>query len=240
MLRGFLALLDFRKWGVFQQIFRETRFDAAINPSWSQGGEDISIARFLSDEKISKFYIDIGAHDPNRFSVTRKLYSRGWTGIDVDGNPAYEAKFRKSRPKNQFLHVCVGSLKNYDFTVFTEGAISTANKEWVDQFQSEGAVVKEVLNVSGMTLRELIDLPDVPETVGFINIDIEGADEDALTSLQLETLPIARFPRWLLLETVPPIVSALEFPAVRYAVSNGYIPWLVLPMATLLKAPLTE
>jgi FkbM family methyltransferase len=240
LLRGFLALLDFRKWGVFQEIFQETRFNAAISPSWSQAGEDISIAPFLSDAKLDKFYIDVGAHDPNRFSVTRKLYTQGWSGIDVDGNPTYEAKFRKLRPRNLFINACIGSLKSYEFTIFTEGAISTANKNWVDKFQSEGAEVKEVVKIPGMTLRELINLPKVPETVGFINIDIEGADEDALRSLELETLPIKRFPKWLLLETTPPVQGALMFPAVQYAVSHGYIPWLVLPMATLLKAPEIE
>ena len=34
-----------------------------------------------------------------------------------------------------------------------------------------------------MRLREILDLPSVPSRVGFINIDIEGADEEALRSI---------------------------------------------------------
>jgi FkbM family methyltransferase len=237
LLRGFIALLDYRKWGVFQEIYKESKFNGAINPSWSQAGEDISIDLFLSKDNSSKFYLDIGAHDPNRFSVTRKLYSKGWSGIDIDANPSYEIRFNKFRTRNRFMNLCVGSQAEYKFTIFTEGAISSANGEWVKKFSSEGAVVKEVITVPGMKLRDILDLPNVPKQVDFINIDVEGADEDALRSLELESLPIGRYPRWILLETTPPVQSALDFPSVRYALENGYIPWLILPMATLLKSP---
>lgn len=237
LLRGFLALLNFKKWGVFKEIYTQTEFNAPINPSWSQAGEDIALSLCLTNFASKGFYIDIGAHDPNRFSVTRKLYAQGWSGLDVDGNPAYETKFNKFRPRNTFLNACVGSQSNYQFTIFTEGAISTTNGNWVDKFKNEGAIVKEVVSIPGVTLRELIDRADTPKCVDFINIDIEGADEDALRSLELETLSPDRFPKWILLETAPPIEVALSFPSVKYATDNGYIPWLVLPMATLLRAP---
>jgi FkbM family methyltransferase len=237
LIAGFLSLLNPQKWGVFQEAFRFTKFDSAFTPSWSQAGEDLALDLLLETIEVEKFYLDIGAHDPNRFSVTRKLYSRGWTGIDIDGNPSYEKKFRKFRPNNRFLNVCVGNLPQYEFTIYTEGAISTANSEWVEKFNSEGAVVKEKRVIPGMRLRDLLDFPGVPARVGFINIDVEGADEDALRSIGFETLPSARYPQWILLETAPPVSTSLKLPAVLYALENGYTPWLVLPMATLLKAP---
>ncbi len=237
LLKGFLSLLHPRTWGVFQEIFRETRFDAAFTPSWSQAGEDLSIGVVLQNHTGEKFYLDIGAHDPNRFSVTRKLYSTGWVGVDIDGNSDYEKKFKSFRPKNHFLNVCVGSKREYEFTIYTEGAISTTNSEWVAKFNSEGAIIKEKRTIPGMRLREILDLPSVPSRVGFINIDIEGADEEALRSIDFESLPLDRYPEWILLETSPPVSTALHLPAVSYAVEYGYTPWLVLPMATLLKAP---
>ena len=87
-----------------------------------------------------------------------------------------------------------------------------------------------------MTLRSILDRPEVPRKVEFINIDIEGADEEALRSINFESLPNERYPSWLLLETTPPVEGSLNFPAVRYAMQHGYIPWLVLPAATLLKS----
>lgn len=237
LIKGLFALLDFRKLGVFQEAYKFTRFDAAFTPSWSQAGEDISLELMLQNDPGSMFYLDIGAHDPNRFSVTRKLYQNGWSGINIDGNPDYENKFRKFRPNDEYLNVCVGSKHEYEFQVFLEGAISTTNEVWVTKFKSEGNEVKQSLVIPGMKLRAILDFPNVPQQVAFINIDVEGADEDALKSIEFETLPKERFPNWLLLETAPPVSSSLHFPAVKYAIEHGYVPWLVLPMATLLRAP---
>lgn len=237
LIKGFLGILNFRKWGVFQETYQRTKFDSAFTPSWSQAGEDISVGMILDKSETSKFYLDIGAHDPNRFSVTRKLYEAGWRGIDIDGNPHYADEFKKFRPRNSFLNACIGSQAEYVFTIYTEGAISTTNSEWVEKFNNEGNSVAEVIKVKGITMRDLLDLSGVPKRVGFMNIDIEGADEDALRSIKFETLPIERFPQWILLETAPPVESSLDFPAVKYAVEHGYTPWLILPMATLLKAP---
>jgi hypothetical protein len=170
LVRGFIALIDCRKWGVFQRVYRETRFNAPIKTSWSQAGEDIALDLFLPMNNSSKFYLDIGAHDPNRFSVTRKLYSNGWSGIDIDGNSSYESEFKKFRPRNKFMNVCVGSQEEYKFTIFTEGAISSTNSKWVEKFSSEGAVVKEVITVPGIKLRDILELPNVPKRVDFINI----------------------------------------------------------------------
>ena len=237
LLKGLFALLDFRKLGVFQEIYKLTRFDAAISPSWSQNGEDIAIEALVQRSGATKFYLDIGAHDPNRFSVTRKLYQDGWVGIDVDGNPNYEKKFKKLRPKNEFLNVCVGQKDQYEFTIFSEGAISSANPEWVRRFLDEGNLIESNITVPGRTLRQILDSPQVPKRVGFINIDIEGADEDALKSIDFASLELSRYPSWILLETSPPVSQALDSPAVKYAIEFGYRPWAVLPMATLLKSP---
>jgi FkbM family methyltransferase len=237
LAKGFIGILNPNTWGVFQETYQITKFDAAFTPSWSQAGEDLCVENILRNTNINKFYLDIGAHDPNRFSVTRRLYGEGWNGIDVDGNSDYEDKFNKFRPRNTFLNVCVGDKESYEFTVFIEGAISTANEEWLEKFNSEGAQVKRRVRVPGIKLRSILDLPSVPKRVGFINIDIEGADEDALRSIEFKSLPKDRFPDWILLETAPPVSSSLNFPAVKYALEHGYTPWLVLPMATLLKAP---
>lgn len=237
LTKGFVALLNPRKWGVFQEVYKETKFDAAFTPSWSQAGEDLSLENILKNFKGEKFYLDIGAHDPNRFSVTRRLYHGGWRGIDIDGNPNYKKKFADFREENEFLNVCVGSRDLYEFTIFTEGAISSTNQDWISKFKSEGAEIEAQVSIPGMKLKDLINLPGVPKQIGLINIDIEGADEEALRSIEFENLSIDRFPQWLLLETAPPLSSSLEFPAVKYAMEHGYLPWLVLPMATLLKAP---
>jgi len=105
------------------------------------------------------------------------------------------------------------------------------------RFLAEGNKLKKVIRVEGITLRSLLETTPNSQKVDLLNIDIEGADFDALESIDFETLPSALFPNWLLLETAPPVAEALKTQAVELAVKFGYQPWVILPMATLLRSP---
>lgn len=239
LIRALLGLTNPKTWGVFTETFERTKFDAAFSISYSQGAEDLSfINTLLADSRIAdqslRNYIDVGAHDPNRFSVTRHLYQSGWHGVNIDANKNLGAKFLKWRPRDVFIWAAVGAKPEYTFYAFEETAISTSNLEWRDGAIRAGNRVTREEKVPGRTLRSIID-DYFPEGVGLLNIDIEGSDDDALMSLELETLEVQRKPKWLLLETSPPVEAALKSPAVDYALSNGYTAWLVLPMGTLLK-----
>jgi hypothetical protein len=129
------------------------------------------------------------------------------------------------------------TLDDADFTEFDEGANSSVCEDWVRRCSQEGNKIKQVRKVAGITLRSILDLEGVPNSVDLLSIDAEGADEDALTSINFESLPIDRFPKWLLLETTPPVDNSLSFGSVVHALKFGYVPWLVLPMTTLLRRP---
>lgn len=239
LIRALLGLTNPKTWGVFTETFERTKFDAAFSISYSQGAEDLSFFNtLLADTRIAdpllRNYIDVGAHDPNRFSVTRHLYQSGWHGVNIDANKNLGAKFQKWRPRDVFIWAAVGAKPEYTFYAFEETAISTSNLEWRDGAIRAGNKVTREEKVPGRTLRSIID-EYFPEGVGLLNIDIEGSDDDALMSLGLENLSNTQKPKWLLLETAPPVAVALESPAVFYAISNGYTPWLVLAMGTLLK-----
>ena len=58
--------------------------DSFLCISYSQFGEDTLIAEFLSGNNLvnrPKFYVDIGAYHPARFSNTKLLHLMGWSGI---------------------------------------------------------------------------------------------------------------------------------------------------------------
>jgi hypothetical protein len=85
-LKALLKLRNRKTWGPFVETYETTGFDHAFAVSWSQGGEDLALLSALQGI-YNGCYIDVGAHDPSRFSVTRHLYQRGWSGINVDANP---------------------------------------------------------------------------------------------------------------------------------------------------------
>ena len=84
-------------------------------------------------------------------------------------------------------------------------------------------------------MRTILDDFEPKKRIDLLSIDAEGSDLQVLESLQFETLEKSRFPRWLLLETNPPVSKALQTPAVALAMRAGYVPHMVLPMSTLLK-----
>jgi FkbM family methyltransferase len=181
-------------------------------------------------------YLDIGAHHPSRFSVTRHLYQRGWHGVNVEANSHLIEAFKQDRPRDVNVCVAVGDKDEYEFTIFDEPAISTINSDWKDKFLSEDNKVQRVEKVVGRKLRDIYDehFPITP--VDLLTIDAEGSDFEVLASLKFESLEASRFPHYLMLETAPPVDNSLSMPSVLLARSNGYIPWMILPMATILKS----
>ena len=234
MLRALANLRRRKTWGPFVEAAESSGFDHSFTISWSQAGEDLALLSLIADKNIGS-YLDVGAHHPTRFSVTRHLYQRGWNGVNVDANRDLIEEFNKRRTRDINLCCAVGESVSYEFTVFKESAISTTNQAWKDKFLYESNAIERVEQVPGRRLRDIYDeyFPRLP--VDVLTVDAEGADLEVIQSMRFETLPAERFPKLLMLESSPPLTAALETPAVALAISLGYEPQLVLPMVTILK-----
>jgi FkbM family methyltransferase len=211
-------------------------FDSPFLVSWSHTGEDIGLNHYFKHRKFGT-YIDVGAFNPSKNSNTRQLYQRGWRGVNIDANEDLISDFLIERPEDKNICTAIGSNSEYQLFLFDELLVSTTNKKNRDFELSRGRKVTSQRKVNGMTLRNILDRYFSTSRPTLLTIDIEGADFDALHSISFETLEPNRFPEYLLLETAPPVSNSLAFPAVELAQSFGYIPALILPMATLLIAP---
>jgi len=236
MLRALAKLRKRKTWGPFVEAAEISGFDHSFTISWSQSGEDLALLSLLGTEEKGT-YLDVGAHHPTRFSVTRHLYQRGWDGVNVDANKDSIQEFIKARSRDINLCCAVGEESSYEFTVFEESAISTTNSTWKDRFLAESNVIKRVEKVPGRSLRDIYDEHFHHLPVDVLSVDAEGADAEILRSMHFGTLQAERFPRYLMLESSPPINAALDTPAVAMAIGLGYKPQLVLPMVTILKRP---
>ena len=136
MLRSLSLLANRRSWGPFVETAETSRFDHGFTVSWSQKGEDIALLSIFEGMPAGS-YLDIGAHHPSRFSVTRHLYQRGWHGVNVEANRQLIEAFVRERPRDVNVCVAVGEKDNYQFTIFDEPAISTINSDWKNKFLSE-------------------------------------------------------------------------------------------------------
>lgn len=228
-----LSLFNRKKWGVLSETYARTKFNAPFSISFAQGGEDLAFLHL--ETKPVGFYIDIGAHHPNRFSVTRLLYDKGWSGINVDANPDISSDFKKWRPRDSFLNFAVGDKAEYLFTRFEEPALSTTNLDWKFKFQQEGQIVFDQITVPGITLKNLLDLVPMGTELDLINLDIEGGDVEALQSLLDPNLIQNKLPRWFLIETPTGLDSVTASEQVKMLQALGYRIECILPMSTLLK-----
>lgn len=74
--------------------------------SYSQFGEDLWLARRFAEQPTG-FYVDVGAYDPFNASNTLVLYRRGWTGINIEPDPAALARLLRFRPRDINLGVAI-------------------------------------------------------------------------------------------------------------------------------------
>ncbi len=235
MIRSLLLLRHRKTWGPFVEAAEISGFDHGFTISWSQKAEDIALLSIFENQQ-SGTYLDIGAHHPTRFSVTRHLYQRGWHGVNVDANQMLINDFLEHRIRDINICTAVGHQESYEFTVFEESAISTIDPEWKMKFLSENNKVARIEIVRGRTLRDLYDEYYSTTPVDLLTIDAEGSDLAVLESLHFESLEQKRLPRFIMLETSPPVHTSLEMSSVQLAMGYGYVPWMVLPMATILKS----
>jgi len=233
-LRALLRLIPRKNWGNFVQTSEIAGFKNAFSISWSQGGEDLALLHAIMGKRDG-LYIDVGAHHPSRFSVTRHLYQMGWSGVNVDANQELINAFNEVRTRDVNLCAAVGLEARYTFTIFDEAAISTLDSEWRKKFISENNKIAKEVEVEGRKLRSILDDFQPKKRIDLLSIDAEGSDLQVLQSLEFETLEKSRFPKWLLLEAAPPVSNALQTPAVKLAIERGYEPHMVLAMSTLLK-----
>ena len=152
LIIAFSIVLNPKTWRIFTHV---SRFDGQFLISWSQGGEDLVLLQVLGNS-VGK-YIDVGAHDPTRFSVTRHLYQTGWTGVNVEANPSLIPKFNRERNKDINFWNAVGSEPTYSLSIFEEPAISTIVKTWGKRCLSENHKLIRYEEVPGITIGKILD-----------------------------------------------------------------------------------
>jgi len=150
---------------------------------FSQFGEDCYLWHHFHSRPPG-FYVDVGCHDPYRYSNTYLLYHyRNWSGINIDADQRAIDRFAEARPKD--INICIGvglSEGTASFTTFEDGAVNTFDStmaESRDQTVS-GTEIKQI------AVRRLADILNqyLPENtaIHYMNVDCEGLDHDVILS----------------------------------------------------------
>ena len=163
-------------------LFRHLIGQAYKTDCYSQEGEDLILQRLFPAEKTG-FYVDIGAHHPERFSNTRLLYQSGWRGVVIDAMPGSMRRFRRKRPRDIFLE-CGISFENgtRDFYIFSEKALNTFDKHLADERCLEGWRLNRIQPVPVRNINAVLD-EYAQKQIDLLTIDIEGLDQIVLANL---------------------------------------------------------
>ena len=153
--------------------------------SWAQEGED-QILRRIFDLKKDGFYVDVGAHHPQRFSNTYLFYKRGWRGINIDAMPGSMRLFKKVRPRDINVELGISEQQGkLDYFIFNEPALNGFCQDLsVERSSADSAYrIESVIKVDMLPLQQVLDkyLP-AGQAIDFMSIDVEGLDFQVLKS----------------------------------------------------------
>jgi FkbM family methyltransferase len=192
--------------------------------SFSQEGEDRILSRMFEGLGPG-FYVDIGAHDPDRFSNTALLYGRGWHGINVDPRPGVGARFARRRPRDKTIEVGIAAVAGWlDYFEFDDEALNTFSRARAETLKATTPYrLVQTRSIPVLTLAELLDQQLPPgQEIDLLCVDAEGLDLEVLRSNDW-----ARFrPKRLVVEDLEgkPLDEMGTFPVAAFLRPLGYRP----------------
>ena len=150
--------------------------------SYSMEGEDLVLLKNINN-KSNNFYVDVGCYHPLHLSNTYLLYKKGWRGINIDVSKYSIDLFNYMRPDDMNIEAAISNNQNY-IKVYYQKKLSqlTTTKKEISQKRMQGHIKEK--NIKAETLNSIINHSKYKnQRIDFLNIDIEGADLEALQSL---------------------------------------------------------
>lgn len=187
----------------------------------SQSGEDFVVDSIFQGKRDGVF-VDIGAHDGVTFSNTYFLESvRGWSGLLVEPNPVEYEKLvtsRRALAENSLVGSRSSGVEFHGFAGQTSVLSgSPSHYGWfhsrrVGKEAKKQGVRPEVFFLNRVPLQDLLSNAGIKEC-DLLSIDVEGAEEDVLCSIDWETFSA----KIILLES-----NLISAKLTRYLEQRGY------------------
>jgi len=148
-------------------------------------GEDLILLELIKD--ITKgFYVDAGSYHPLHLSNTYLLYKKNWNGINIDLSQFSTALFDYMRPNDVNINAAVSNSEK-DIIFYYQKKLSqlTTIKKNISRERMQGNIKEK--KIKSLRLDTIIDNSKFKNRkIDFLNIDLEGADYEALQSLDFQ------------------------------------------------------
>ena len=184
---------------------------------YSQGGEDAVLQHIFSNKK-NGFYVDVGANHPMHYSNTYLLYKRGWSGINIDPNPASIKLFNWHRRRDCNINCGIAEeATKKEYYMFNHQSCNTFSKKQEEILSSNLYLfTPSQYKLASLNSKIKVDLKQPPSELflpfieylnlgdfsgNWQNIGVQGItdfiariNQDNHSELLLKALPI--FSRW--------------------------------------------
>jgi len=200
-------------------ICPRSKYESA-NFYFSQYYEDYILDYVFSDVPKG-IYIDVGAADPKRLSVTYSFYEKGWRGINIDPVPSYAKMYEKERPEDLFLNIGIsneaGSLSFYECG--TGCGLSTFDKSGAEQVTKDRGIQFTEVKLPVITMKTVLTEHPQKE-VHFVNVDVEGWERQVLEGFDFNIVKPEVF---IIESTLPNTTTPTQHLWEGHLFQNGYV-----------------
>ncbi len=171
----------------------------AARPSYAQNFEDLLLDRVFGG-RSDGVYVDVGASDPVRYSVTLKFHLRGWRGVNVEPSPLFFAAVVKARRGDVNLNVAAGEAASEGTLYHCDiPELSTMDAGVAAALREAGRATEELV-VPVRTLAQICREHCGDKQVDFLKVDVEGWETQVLAGTDFTRLR----PRVVVVEAVRP------------------------------------
>ena len=174
----------YKKIHILQNIYIKNKFFFE-KKSYAMEGEDLEIVKILKNIN-NGFYVDAGGYHPLDRNNTYLLYKKNWRGINIDLSEFSIDLFNFIRPKDININVAV-SNRDESVTFYYQkelSQLSTIKKNIANQ-RMQGLIKEKKIKSNKLTTI-LNNSKFNKRKIDFLNTDVEGADFDALKSLDFK------------------------------------------------------
>ena len=164
----------------FSKAFGIALQETLGNPPFpSEIGQDKWVAEVMFPGIADGVFLDVGSGHGQIGSNTAALEQRGWTGVCVDPFPT-AMEGRSCQMVKEVVSNESGKVVKFH-THDGLGGIADSLGKWKDEASKAPAV-----ELTTVTLAEVLDRTSAPAFIHFLSLDIEGAELDALRGIPFE------------------------------------------------------
>lgn len=175
--------MNFFNRPLFKRIYQKLT-SMFYTVSYSQTGEDIIIDFLIRARNTKNFtYLDIGANHPVKLNNTYKFYEQGYQGVCIEPDPHLFKNLASKRKRDTCLNVGIAGIASSaaDFYVMENPLLNTFSKAEAEMMEKEHhSKIEKIIKVPLKTVEEIIDVHFAGKAPVFVNLDVEGFDEEIL------------------------------------------------------------